>query len=480
MFNDSPEPSDPPIPSTDDISPLSSPSDVPFPSSLDHQVVAVMGKSFHLSSHAYSHLSQQIPSPLPQSLQVLISFLHSRLTLLHNGLDFVALVERRAETQTLLPLYLPLILQQCSYSSSHRLLVPVNQKALVGRKPQSVSPLTAIEVRFQPLCKAFGKVRSVSFLLDLLFTRHILRINFHHHTHDTRLSFDTHKKVMTEKLIHFFVQPVIAGRVHGRTDSAAQSMRSGESPIPQPPIPNNSPRPPDAHPAFSRTSSPSRAASPLRRLGWGLSRAHSRDEPFIPVDPWEMRLRRFISPVSTPRRGSLDLDVNCGETLASCIPLPVQCSSTRSKFRKLGSMLGPFFTDTLPRQIYLHFLLRLPALYFSRVVRIFEDAEVSKHEIQRMIQACAPEGDFDQLNKDEPGRRTMSPGGTTRAKNEPQRVFLPFPEEWNPPTVSPALARFKHSWEQFVDSLMREWKTLNLVSALLCTSVNSVCIMSRC
>ena len=46
---------------------------------------------------------------------------------------------------------------------------------------------------------------------------------------------------------------------------------------------------------------------------------------------------------------------------------------------------------------------------------------------------------------------------------------LPFPEDWNPPAVSPAIARFKHSWEQFVDSLLREWKTLNLVSVLLCT-----------
>ncbi|TFY67068.1 hypothetical protein EVJ58_g1864 [Rhodofomes roseus] len=50
-------------------------------------------------------------------------------------------------------------------------------------------------------------------------------------------------------------------------------------------------------------------------------------------------------------------------------------------------------------------------------------------------------------------------------------VLLPFPDDWNPETVSPALVRFKHSWEQFVDSLLREWKTLNLVSALLCTCV---------
>ena len=44
---------------------------------------------------------------------------------------------------------------------------------------------------------------------------------------------------------------------------------------------------------------------------------------------------------------------------------------------------------------------------------------------------------------------------------------LPFPDEWSPPLVSPALVRFKHSWEDFIDSLLREWKTLNVVSALL-------------
>jgi hypothetical protein len=44
-----------------------------------------------------------------------------------------------------------------------------------------------------------------------------------------------------------------------------------------------------------------------------------------------------------------------------------------------------FIVDTLPRQVYLNFLLYLPAMYFSRVARIFEDAEVSKQEIERMI-----------------------------------------------------------------------------------------------
>jgi hypothetical protein len=104
--------------------------------------------------------------------------------------------------------------------------------------------------------------------------------------------------------------------------------------------------------------------------------------------------------------------------------------------------------DTVPRQLYLHSQLRLPSLYFSRVTRIFEDAAVSRPEIQRIIDAYESVGTMD-------------------AQNVSARIVLPFPEEWVPPNVSPALARFKRSWESFVDSLVREWKTLNVLSALL-------------
>ncbi|KIJ90622.1 hypothetical protein K443DRAFT_116351 [Laccaria amethystina LaAM-08-1] len=51
---------------------------------------------------------------------------------------------------------------------------------------------------------------------------------------------------------------------------------------------------------------------------------------------------------------------------------------------------------------------------------------------------------------------------------------LPFPEDWTPPLVSPSLFRFKHSWEAFIDSLLREWKTLNVVSALLASAILTI------
>lgn len=66
-----------------------------------------------------------------------------------------------------------------------------------------------------------------------------------------------------------------------------------------------------------------------------------------------------------------------------------------------------------------------------------------------------------------------------RTINNAAPQVLPFPEDWTPPAVSPALARFKNSWEEFIDSLLREWKTLNLVSALFCSFVFSPLDESR-
>ncbi|EKM58945.1 uncharacterized protein PHACADRAFT_25094 [Phanerochaete carnosa HHB-10118-sp] len=266
----------------------------------------------------------------------------------------------------------------------------------------------------------------------------------------------------------------MSSRVSQRNDPSAASpfARSEESSHPasqsQRPTISTSPRKQGATTPHSASPSQSRAASPLRWFGWNLHRAHSRDEPFIPVDPFRIHFPFFASPSSTPQRSSVALlDVNC----ATCLPLPTNCTpGSKFRFRSCAHGLRKALTDTLPRHIYLHSLFRLPALYFSRVARIFEDAEVSKHEIQRMIEACAPANTENDLAAGIGANLGISAAfGPARSRNGGS-VF-PFPEDWNPPTVSPALSRFKHSWELFVDTLIREWKTLNLVSVLLCTAI---------
>lgn len=109
-------------------------------------------------------------------------------------------------------------------------------------------------------------------------------------------------------------------------------------------------------------------------------------------------------------------------------------------------ILGLLF-ETVPQQVYLHFLLRLPSLYFSRVARIFEDAELSLSDIEKMAATRMEEWN----------------------SNPKMARRIPSYALWNPNLdhVSPALQQFKSSWEDFVDLLINEWKVLNVISALL-------------
>ncbi len=104
-------------------------------------------------------------------------------------------------------------------------------------------------------------------------------------------------------------------------------------------------------------------------------------------------------------------------------------------FHGLG-LAKTFATETLPGLIYLHLLLRLPYLYFSRVDKIFLDAQLSMSEIKQMaLRVGANDGDSLSVQTEE---------GVPRA-------YL----------------RLKVRWEELVDALMEEWKTLNIISVLL-------------
>ncbi|EGO01437.1 hypothetical protein SERLA73DRAFT_70623 [Serpula lacrymans var. lacrymans S7.3] len=216
----------------------------------------------------------------------------------------------------------------------------------------------------------------------------------------------------------------------------------------------------------TRSETHSRAASPLRIFQWsGFHRTHSREEPFVPVDPFQLRLRlRSLSAHSThidSEHRDSNCDYNCEHSFFCCLPKPITCTaSTKNRIQSAFKITRHFLSDTLPRQVYLHLLLRLPSLYFTRIARIFEDAEVSRPDVQRMIDGCGL-----------PRQRSNTSGTLPPGVHHHTGPMLPFPEEWTTTNVSPALVRFKHSWEFFIDSLMREWKTLNLVSALLLSAI---------
>ncbi|KAF8075802.1 hypothetical protein FPV67DRAFT_1469317 [Lyophyllum atratum] len=253
----------------------------------------------------------------------------------------------------------------------------------------------------------------------------------------------------------------------------------------------------------SPSPSRSRGVSPLRLFQqWSASRhrhRHPTDDPFVPIDPFKLkthfRLPCFpsLTDTLTPSIHSHSHSHRIGspdtQGCEACMPTPSMKNS--------WSSASTFFADTLPRQAYLNILLRLPAMYFTRVARIFEDAEVSRPDIQRMIESGGGGSAFIVPSASEPvtiatvdstnrGRTDYPPGtlsptmaagiGLTAhvgaaATASVQQLPLPLPDEWASPQVSPALIRFKLSWEAFIDSLLREWKTLNVVSALLLSAI---------
>ncbi|KJA15465.1 hypothetical protein HYPSUDRAFT_172595 [Hypholoma sublateritium FD-334 SS-4] len=102
--------------------------------------------------------------------------------------------------------------------------------------------------------------------------------------------------------------------------------------------------------------------------------------------------------------------------------------------------------DMLLRQLYLHLLLRLPYVYFFRVVEIFEDSNLNLSEIKKMALETAFYND---------GYRYAAPHETA--------------------SIIPA--QYKHleeSWNTFVDSLLRDWNTYNIVSALLLSAILTI------
>lgn len=101
--------------------------------------------------------------------------------------------------------------------------------------------------------------------------------------------------------------------------------------------------------------------------------------------------------------------------------------------------------DKLPRQLYVNALLRLPALYSTRVLRILEDAELTMPEVRKLYVPA-----LDGAKADE-----EVAGGEKMNSKEP----------------SLSIVHFKSTWESFVDDIMHEWNTLNIVSVLLLSYV---------
>ncbi|KAF8886610.1 hypothetical protein CPB84DRAFT_1539816 [Gymnopilus junonius] len=151
----------------------------------------------------------------------------------------------------------------------------------------------------------------------------------------------------------------------------------------------------------------------------------------------------------------------------------------------IKAYVAAFLFDTVPRQVYLYMLLRLPSLYYSRVTRIFEEAQMSMPMIKQGILDAAKtkaEGGY----YDVPMPVPMGPGlgggqnGWVEDKKGPDNgaavmshPYLPW-AYWEPPPESVAYSHLQNTWEAFIDSLQREWKTLNIISVLLLSAILTI------
>lgn len=107
--------------------------------------------------------------------------------------------------------------------------------------------------------------------------------------------------------------------------------------------------------------------------------------------------------------------------------------SSSKSLATYSSLASQFLFDSLPRGLYQVFLLFLPALYLGRVALVFEEADLSLPEIKRMVIQTAADGKFS--------------------------VFMM--------EKMPQYERLRSTWQSFIDDVMREWKTFNIISVLL-------------
>ncbi|KAJ7056080.1 hypothetical protein C8F01DRAFT_993448 [Mycena amicta] len=139
-------------------------------------------------------------------------------------------------------------------------------------------------------------------------------------------------------------------------------------------------------------------------------------------------------------------------------------SSRRRKHRTSNSLPFPTTTPSssevssavafsellleLIRQLYFFALLRIPSLYFMRVSRLIEDANVSLPDILQMS-----------------AQRAADP-----ASNGNMYTFTVL-NYASPSALPPHILQFRTTWNSFIDNLMREWKTQNVVSGLLLSAL---------
>jgi len=133
------------------------------------------------------------------------------------------------------------------------------------------------------------------------------------------------------------------------------------------------------------------------------------------------------------------------EASENIIDEEVQTLPGSPSYRKSVSV----FTDAFFSQIYMQLLLRLPSHYFDRVDRLSRDANMALKEILDLaVESNMKCGDDFQTQILDLGQHSS-------------------PTIVDPDTLPPAYRQLTVRWSCFIDDLLEEWRTLNIVSALL-------------
>lgn len=132
------------------------------------------------------------------------------------------------------------------------------------------------------------------------------------------------------------------------------------------------------------------------------------------------------------------------------------CMNPPHSFHK-GAPLGTYITTvivTLPRGVYSLCLFHLPPFYFSRIDQIFKDADLSMGQIKEMALRVTAEN---------------------RGRFQSSLLMLgPYSRGPEVSSLPQGYKALKENWEAFIDTLIKEWETLNIVSVLLLAAILTV------
>ena len=179
-----------------------------------------------------------------------------------------------------------------------------------------------------------------------------------------------------------------------------------------------------------------------------------------PPPPTPGVLPLFALPGTPPEAGSSLPPSPCPE---ADIPPDHQTRCYQPNPDKFGDSydsVSDILTYKLWQSMYQTILFRMPVFYYGRVSRVLEDADMSMAEVHKLARTTTAEWaakGFEERKE-----------ALERLRRISNWTMVPqHASNW----VTPAMERFRDSWESFIHSLLREWKTQNVISALLISCV---------